>query len=279
MKRTGIFLTAMLGCLQIACVAEAAAADDPSVNPYLVIAKHNSFGLVILPAPTVQDAGTPPPEITLNGIMAISDDKRALFKVRDQSSGKEKSYILSEGQRDGDIELLSVEMKNSTITVNNHGVVQTIAICKTPVFPPVENTVAAAGGVNPSANGNPGISNGFDQTPAPEFQSANGQSTSFQSGYQAGWSANSKTPSSTDNGSTANNDQNSGGSNSGGPNSSAPKTDPWWVRGSEAVERARVETAYEVLNGTAAPAPLTPLTPPGTPANLIGSEQLFFNHM
>jgi hypothetical protein len=266
--------------LQIAFVAQAAAAGAPSAaNPYLVIASHNSFGLVTLPAPTVQDAGTPPPEITLNGIMAISDDKRALFKVRDQSSGKEKSYILSEGQSDGDIELLSVDMKNSAITVSNHGVIQTIAISKTPVFPPVENTAAAAVGVNPSANGNPGISSGFGQTTAPEFQSADGQPPAFQSGYQAGWSANSKTPSSADNGATANNDQNSGGSNSGGSNSSAPKTDPWWVRGSEAVERARVETANEVLNGTAPPVPLTPLTPPGTPANLIGSEQLFFNHM
>jgi hypothetical protein len=260
MKPRKLLIIFTLGYLQIARA-------EQDANPYLAIAGHNSFGLSPLSSSSVQDSKTPPPAITLNGLMTIFGDKRALFKVRAQS-GEEKSCILSEGQRDEDIELLSVDMKKDTITVNNHGIIQKIAICKTAILPMIENKVAANGGINPAANDNSKFSSNATQTPAPEVQNANGQPAAFQSGYQVG-AANSKTASSADNGATANDNQ----------NSSAPQIDPWWVRGSKMVEQSRVQSADAVLNGTASPLPLTPLTPPGTPANLISSEQMFFDHM
>src|SRR5882724_3443258 len=122
-----------LGCLQTARTSQAAAPGTADSNPYLAIIGHNAFGLVPTPPPVDQDAKTPPPEITLNGITTIFGDKRALFKVRTQSPVNEKSCMLSEGQRDGDIELLSVDVKKNSITVNNQGVIQTIPICRTPV--------------------------------------------------------------------------------------------------------------------------------------------------
>jgi hypothetical protein len=200
MKCRKFFLILALGCLQVARSAQTA-------NPYLSIVGHNSFGLSPLPAPEVQDSKTPPLEITLNGIMTIFGDKSALFKVRAQS-GEEKSCMLSEGQRDGDIVLLSVDVKQSKITVNNHGVIQTIEICKTQVLSPAENALAASGGVNPAMNNNSKFSSNPNQMPASEFQNSNGQPAIFQSGYEVGV-ANSKTASSADNGATANNDQNS----------------------------------------------------------------------
>ena len=265
MKCRNFLLIFTLGCLQIARASQDA-------NPYQAIVGHNSFGLSPLPSPDVQDSKSPPPEITLNGLMTIFGDKRALFKVRVQS-GEEKSCILLEGQRDGDIELLAVDMKKDTIIVNNHGVIQTITICKTQVLPMIENTVTANGGNNAAANNNSKFSSNPNQTFSQEFQNGNSQPTAFQSGYQAG-SANPQNSSSPGNGVTANNDQNSGGANS-----STPQIDPWWVRGSKMVEQSRVQSADAVANGTASPLPLTPLTPPGTPANLIGSEQMFFDHM
>jgi hypothetical protein len=282
MKRRNIFLSITFSCLQIACVSQVTVASAPAENPYLAVAGHNPFGLVSPPSPTVQDIRTPPPEITLNGIMTIFGDKRALFKMRTQS-GEEKSFILSEGQRDGDIELLSVDIKQNTITVNNRGVIQTVAICKAPVLPMIENPVAANGGVNQAANDNSKNSGNPDQMSAPEFQNVNGQPTTFQPGYQAGL-AGSKAASSTDkgttaNGAAANGNQNSDGSNPASANFSTPKMDPWWIRGSKMVEQARLDSADAVLHGTADPQPLTPLTPPGTPANLIGPSQLFFEHM
>src|SRR5450432_1813948 len=125
MRCRKLFFILALGCLQIVRAAQTA-------NPYLSITGNNSFDLSLPSATEAQDSKAPPPEITLNGLMTIFGDKSALFKVR-TPSGEEKSYILSEGERDGDIELLSVDVKQNTITVNNHGVIQTIAICKAPV--------------------------------------------------------------------------------------------------------------------------------------------------
>ena len=67
----------------------------------------------------------------------------------------------------------------------------------------------------------------------------------------------------------------------GGPDSFSPATstqNSWWYRGSQQMEAARVATAAVVGRGELPAYPLTPLTPPGTPAVLIGSDQLYFNH-
>src|SRR5260221_1646891 len=276
-------LVLTLGCLQIASIVQAAVPNTTDANPYFAIVGHNSFGLVPPPSPTVQDANIPPPEITLNGITTIFGDKRALFKVRTQSPANEKSCMLSEGQRDGDIEMLSVDVKKNSITVNNQGVIQTIPICRTPVVLFMANASMQGGNGSLAANNNPRISNGPNQFPAPEFQNSDGQSVAFQSGYQAGGyqsgTDKSKTPSSADNGANDGGNKNSGVADANGSNSSAPKLEPWWVRGSKMVERTRMQSANAVLKGMADPQPLTPLTPPGTPAELIGSDQLYFDHM
>jgi hypothetical protein len=55
-------------------------------------------------------------------------------------------------------------------------------------------------------------------------------------------------------------------------------TEPWWLAGSKLTEQARLRSAADVQAGLADPQPLTPLTPPGTPANLIGPDQAYFVH-
>ena len=98
-------------------------------NPYSGIVVRNVFNLKPPPAP--EDNLPPPqapPKILLTGITDILGNKRALLKVQVPAApGKpasEESFILAEGQRDGDIEVLSVDEQNSTVKVNNHGVVQ-----------------------------------------------------------------------------------------------------------------------------------------------------------
>ena len=46
--------------------------------------------------------------------------------------------------------------------------------------------------------------------------------------------------------------------------------------GSKNIEASRIATAALVESGQADPYPLTPYTPPGTPAALIGPGQLYF---
>ena len=69
----------------------------------------------------------------------------------------------------------------------------------------------------------------------------------------------------------------SGSQNFGGSDAAPkPEPEPWWVIGSRNVEASRVATAALVESGQADPYPLTPFTPPGTPASLIGAGQLYF---
>jgi hypothetical protein len=218
---------------------------------------------------------TPPADITLNGLMTIFDQKQALFKVREQNSMKEEDVTLSEGQESGGIELVSVDLKNATIKVNNHGVPQTIEITQAQLAPYAADDVPADFDFS-NAKSYSEIVVWQNRMLDAQSQNGNGQIGS-SSGYgigsgNAGNSGNSSAP---NNGTSANNSSDAGNSN----DSSAPKMDPWWVRGSKAVEAARIQSAQAVMNGQADPQPLTPLTPPGTPAALIGSDQLFFDHM
>ena len=75
------------------------------------------FGLKPPPPPPTPEANKPPPpKITLQGITTFVGIKRVLFKVQmppkpgDPPKG-EQSFILAEGQRDGDIEVLEIDDK------------------------------------------------------------------------------------------------------------------------------------------------------------------------
>ena len=50
----------------------------------------------------------------------------------------------------------------------------------------------------------------------------------------------------------------------------------WWVKEAQRIEQARQATAQQVMDGTAQPFPMTPFTPPGTPAQLVGPNKMYF---
>ncbi len=52
----------------------------------------------------------------------------------------------------------------------------------------------------------------------------------------------------------------------------------WWLQDAKDIEQTRIATAQSVLAGETAPQPLTPLTPPGTPAGLIGVDSVYMEH-
>src|SRR5579859_785745 len=102
-------------------------------NPYAPIAVRNIFGLNP-PQAITPIAPEPPSKITLNGIMTIFGTTQALFYVdvppRPPIPATQKSYILSEGQRQDDIEVTHIDEKKSVVTFNNHGVVQELPLVK-----------------------------------------------------------------------------------------------------------------------------------------------------
>jgi hypothetical protein len=107
-----------------------------SANPYYQIPERNVFGLKPPQPKTAEPAQSLPlPKITLTGIITILGDKRALLRVQPSAQprakpGKEESYTLAEGQRDGEIEVLEIDPKTERVKVNNSGTVMEITFEK-----------------------------------------------------------------------------------------------------------------------------------------------------
>src|SRR5262249_54607760 len=76
----------------------------------------------------------PLPKVQLTGITTILGGKRALFKVelpsKPPARPKEESYILSEGQRGGPIEVLEINVKTEHVKIEDSGVVTNITFEK-----------------------------------------------------------------------------------------------------------------------------------------------------
>ena len=75
------------------------------------------------------------PKITLTGITTILGNKRALMKVapsvaKPGQASKEESLILTEGQREGEVEVLQIDERAESVKVNNSGTVMTLTFEK-----------------------------------------------------------------------------------------------------------------------------------------------------
>ena len=137
MKSAGqIVLVAVLLAGASVHAGEVAASD----KPYAAMVARNIFNLVPIPANTAPEAppADPPPKITLNGIMSIFGKWEALFKVAadkpkpGQPPAKEEAYVLSEGERQDEIEVTKIDEPASLVTFNNHGVVQELPLANAP---------------------------------------------------------------------------------------------------------------------------------------------------
>jgi hypothetical protein len=118
------------------CTVAHAGSVTPN-NPYAPIVVRNVFDLNP-PQPVDQTPTEPPPKITPNGIMTIFGSPQALFKAASPAKpgqpAKDISYILSEGQRQDDIEVVRIDEKDGIVTFNNHGTVQEIPLTAAPAL-------------------------------------------------------------------------------------------------------------------------------------------------
>src|SRR6266404_1212974 len=147
------------------CTAANAVTSAPSGSPYEGIVDRNVFGLKPPPPPPDPEASKPPPsKITLTGITTILGNKRALMKTpaapgkAGEPSKGEQSYILTVGQREGDIEVLDIDEKAGSVKVNNAGAIVTLTFEKDGAKLP------ATAAPTPGAPGVPGLPAGI---PAP----------------------------------------------------------------------------------------------------------------
>jgi hypothetical protein len=145
MKRAGKIAICLAGGL--ALNAGLRAADISLDNPYETIATRNIFGLTPIP---IDDPNSQPPvssvKITPNGIMTIFGRLQVLFKTAGGPGVKEQSYILTESQRQDDIEVVKINEKAGIVTFNNHGIRQELPLANAPAMNTPMPALAASPG-------------------------------------------------------------------------------------------------------------------------------------
>jgi len=171
MMRVGKIAVCLAGWLVLNAglrAASLASINDSTNNPlpddpYAPIVVRNIFGLVPPPPPPDPsiDAAKNLPKITPTGIQSFFGHVKALFKVaggpaKPGQPTKDLFYILSQGQRQDDIEVTKIDEKNGIVTFNNHGTTQELPL-----------VVSPSGGVPAAASpapGNPGAVPGVAAT-------------------------------------------------------------------------------------------------------------------
>ena len=152
MKTAGLSLPVLAAALLLAGGVRAqdlAMADKPAApdKAYSGITTRNVFGLVPIPvvdpATLNQPPPEPPPKITPNGIMTIFGKLQVLFKVATKpppgQPQKDDSYVMTEGERQDEIEVVRIDGKAGAVTFNNHGTLQELTLV------PVTNPGGPAG--------------------------------------------------------------------------------------------------------------------------------------
>jgi hypothetical protein len=143
-----------------------AATDSPppaaasSDNPYAAIAVRNIFGLnPPAPAEAPEDPTKDLPKITPTGIMGVLGNFQVLFKVspvKPSPADKDQFYILSEGQRQDDIEVVKIDDQKSLVTFDNHGTTQELPLAE----------ASASGGGGPASTPTGGMPGSAPGAPA-----------------------------------------------------------------------------------------------------------------
>jgi hypothetical protein len=245
MKLTGKILICLAAGLSFAMSLRA---DDVLLpgNPYAPVVVRNIFGLNPLPPvdPNAKDV-EPPVKITPNGIMTIFGQLQVLFKVAGKPPGQD-GYILTEGQRQDDIEVTRIDEKTGIVTFNNHGIVQALPLV--PATPSSSAAPASSFANSPTTGGNSGA-NGFNN----RFANRGG---SFQGRNRRG--GNGGDNSGTDDGSQLRNIPTR--SNTFNAASQIPDGMTSEVQ-TIAIEANRELTKQQVINGDMPPLPITEMTP------------------
>jgi hypothetical protein len=277
MKSAGPLMVAV--ALLLAAVARAqdtpdAAAPDPTAadKPYASIVARNMFGLLPIPPPAPEltnPPAEPPPKITPNGIMDIFGHLEALFKVATKPKPgqppKDDAYVLREGQRQDDIEIVKINKADGLITFNNHGTIQELPLLVAKDAAPA----AGPGGAPGMRPGNPALGGSRPAPMSPEDRAAQRAGRQVQRGSNPG------------------NPNPNVGASAGQPSLGASNFQPQNNLNSQPqsiedqvmnaakemalIEQNRIATQQEVDAGRLPPLPPTLLTPPEVMPSLIAN--------
>jgi hypothetical protein len=119
----------------LVCVAGSLATPVFGGHPYSVIQDRNPFHLHPRAAVVAKTPVEPLPKVRLTGITTIFPGKRALFLVdyppaKRSEKPKEESYILSEGQKAGPIQVLAIDEKKAQVKLDEAGIITNVTFEK-----------------------------------------------------------------------------------------------------------------------------------------------------
>lgn len=142
----------MPGLLAMLLIGESLAAADQT-NPYQSIVDRNAFGLREPPPPPEPAPPPPPPPVArpvikLKGWTSLFSKPRALLQITEQGE-KPQNFILSENERQGEIEVKSIDMQKNEVVLSVSGFVTNVTFAKK------EDNAAPAAGRNLPVPGRP----------------------------------------------------------------------------------------------------------------------------
>jgi hypothetical protein len=121
-----VIIGSIVAGLMLCAPARGIVAD--SANPYQGIVDRNVFGLKPPPPPATNTAvikKVDPPKVEIAGITTILGKKHALLNVempaKPPNPAKRQSFILAEGEREGEIEVLEINEKTGSVKVMDFG--------------------------------------------------------------------------------------------------------------------------------------------------------------
>jgi hypothetical protein len=138
--------------------------SNPSANsnPYQAIVERNVFGLKPIPPPAPPaEPPKPPVNITLTGITTLFGKKRCFVTVmtapKAGAPAAPESKMLSEGERDGGIEVVSIDEKAGTVNLKDGDSAVTVSFDKNGVKggPPPMANAAGMGNTHPGYQPSP----------------------------------------------------------------------------------------------------------------------------
>jgi hypothetical protein len=123
-----------VGCLLL-CTSGFAVLAVTSENPYQAIVDRNVFSLKAPPPPAPTTPPAPPaPKVTLNGITDIFGYRQALLTAQISAKpgepAKTQSFILQEDERQGDLQVLKIDLVAGTVKIINSGTEMTLTMEK-----------------------------------------------------------------------------------------------------------------------------------------------------
>ena len=211
--------------------------------------------------------------VELNGIVNLFSHKMALLVLGRGEDNKPASFTLSEGESQFGIKLLAVDVAGQRVQIERHGKISYLRLSGAPNItadPAVETAVKP---ISQPVPGELSVEAYLASEEVRRVQAGNPiyKFTSAESSRKKN-DANRSDDSNPGNGS-----KNS--SSSAATTGAGDFTKELWYQDSLIMEQQRAATVADVLAGRKSPLPRTPLTPPGTPGQLLDRETIYSDHI